>query len=96
MRIDDRNAVAGSATGRASDVEQAHAAQAKGSANNISRSGGDSVELSGASLAVRNYNSARSARLQQLAKSVQGGTYSVSPALVGQSLVNETLANGKN
>ena len=93
MRIDDRNAAVGGTAARAADIEQTQATSGKGF-NSASRSGGDSVELSGASVAVRSFNAARDAKLQHLAKAVQSGAYSVNPSLVGRALVGETLAQG--
>lgn len=94
MRIDDRNGVAGTPAGRTADVEQVHGASGK-AFSSLSRLGGDSVELSGASVAVRNFNSARDAKLQQLSQAVQSGSYSVNPASISKALVGETLANGQ-
>ncbi len=94
MRIDDRNAVSGGAANRTDELRGAEAVTGgKHSSQYQSRIGGDSVELSGSSLLVRNSDNARAARIAQLAKSVQSGSYSVSPALVSKSLVSETLAN---
>ncbi len=94
MRIDDRNAVSGGAANRADELRSTEGvAGGKNSSRYQSRIGGDSVELSGPSLVVRNFDTARSARIEQLAKAVQSGSYSVSPALIGKALVGETLAN---
>jgi len=94
MRIDERNAVPGAATNRADDVRATEAVtEGKNSSRYQSRIGGDSVELSGSSLLVRNSNTARSARIAQLAKLVQSGSYSASPARISKALVGETLAN---
>ncbi len=96
MRIDDRNAVAGGAASRSADVESSQAvAGGKGSAGYQSRLGTDSVELSGSSRLVRNSDTARSARIEQLAKLVQAGSYSVNPALIGRALLKETLATAQ-
>jgi anti-sigma28 factor (negative regulator of flagellin synthesis) len=96
MRIDDRNAVSGGSTGKTPDVGPTQlAAAAKNSAAYQARLNGDSVELSGVSQSVRHFQAARSARVAQLAKSVQSGSYSVNPALISSSLVGEALAGTK-
>ena len=95
MRIEDRNGVAEASASRTAEVEQARSASGKGSAFN-SRLGGDSVELSGTSVAVGSFNSARDARLQQLTKAVQSNSYSINPAAVSRALVDETLAGGQH
>ena len=95
MRIEDRNAISESTAARTSDVEQAHAASGRGS-NSLARLGGDSVELSGASIAVRSFNTAHEVKLQQLAKSVQSGSYAVNPSLTSRALVAEAIAGGRN
>lgn len=93
MRIDDRNAGGGSSAGKTSDVGSTQAAAAaKNAAAYQARLNGDSVELSGVSQSVRQFNTARSARVAQLAQSVQNGSYSVNSALIGSSLVSEALA----
>ena len=93
MRIDDRSSVAGTATGRATEVEQARAVHA-GRLRSRSQPGSDSVELSGTSLAVGSFALARESKIQQLSKAVQGGTYSVDSASISRALVGETLASG--
>lgn len=97
MRIDDRNAIAGNAAGRASDVDAAQAAvKAKSSSSaSLSRTGGDSVELSGTSQSVHYFQAARGARVAQLSKAVQNGSYSVTPSLISRALVGESLASSK-
>ena len=95
MKIEDRNGVAEATASRTAEVEQTRSASGKSSASD-SRLGGDSVELSGPSVAVSNFNSARDLRLQQLAKAVQSNSYSVNPAAVSRALVGETLAVGQN
>jgi len=98
MRIDDRNALAGGAADRAaadradSVASSQSIASGKGTASHQSRLGGDSVQISGSSLLLRNFDTARSARIEQLAKSIQAGSYSVNPALISRALVGETLA----
>ena len=96
MRIEDRNGVSGSTTSQTPDVASTQAAAAaKNSAAYQARLNGDSVELSGISQSVRQFNAARSGRVAQLAKSVQSGSYSVNPALVSSSLIAEALAGTK-
>ncbi len=94
MKIDDRNAISGSTAARTGDIDQARGSSAKGSGASF-RLNGDSVELSGASVAVSGYNAARDARLHQIAKSVQNGSYSVQPSLISKALVSETLVAGR-
>lgn len=93
MRIDDRGSVSTTGTGRSAEVEQARAVHA-GRLRSRSQSGGDSVELSGTSLAVGSFALARESKLQQLSKAVQGGTYSVDSASISRALIGETLATG--
>lgn len=96
MRIDDRNAIGGGSAGKTSDVGSTlAAAAAKNASAYQARLNGDSVELSGVSQSVRQFNTARSARVAQLAQSVQNGSYSVNSALISSSLVGEALAGSQ-
>ncbi len=54
--------------------------------------GDDSISLSGASNAVSQFATDRSARVQQLAAAVQGGTYQVSSAAVSAAIVGHGLS----
>ena len=95
MRIENSSTQATGAGNRASEVEQTNLGQSRNSAATTNR-GGDSVQLSGTSLTLHNFQANRAAKLERLSQAVQSGSYAVNPARVSQALVNETVAQTRS
>jgi anti-sigma28 factor (negative regulator of flagellin synthesis) len=55
-------------------------------------SGGDSIQISGASNALNSLSADRAARIQQLTAQVQGGFYRVSASLVSRAIVGDAVS----
>jgi anti-sigma28 factor (negative regulator of flagellin synthesis) len=94
MRLQLDPAITGAGIGRTGEAEQSQPVSGGGGpSRNAGRTlGADSVSISSASSAFNQFATERSARIEQLTALVQGGSYGVSSAKVGQRVVADALA----
>jgi anti-sigma28 factor (negative regulator of flagellin synthesis) len=92
IRLDP--AITGAAIGRTGETDQTASVGAGGGAGRTAGRGGstDTVQISGPSSALNHLAAERTARIEQLTALVQGGSYDVSSAKVGRSIVSDALA----
>lgn len=94
MRLQLDSALTG--TGITRPEESGQTAPAGGSGADSRRignsPGGDSIQISGPSSALNRLSTDRTARIEQLTALVQGGSYQVSSAGVGHSIVEDAVS----
>lgn len=92
MRIQLDSAVTGAESVRPGEIEQSAGASGPGAGSRRTGSGvsgaQDSIQISSASSALNRLNCDRAARIQQLAASVQNGSYNVSSSLISGAILN--------
>jgi anti-sigma28 factor (negative regulator of flagellin synthesis) len=96
IRLQPDPAITSGSAGRTGAAEQTGSVgAATGSGRFSTRSTStDNVQISGPSSALNQLATERSARIEQLTALVQGGSYDVSSAMVGRSVVNDAIAGG--